>query len=235
VGDISCQPGSPLEHEKATDVCDQGIGSTVRNSAQNATAQQVEAMSPVLVAVLGDEQYQNGYYSDFENSFDKYWGAFKVLQRPAPGNHEFYDNHGQTGAGRYERCTSGAGSPGSGAGFGPLGSAASCTGLRGEGSMTRSTRPVASDTRSSLPAPTHRCPPAAARDPVRPSVDHELGTGTFERTASECGSRRHSVVAFPRLVVTHSERPASRVSSRVLKKRRTATVRPEVGSRRVIA
>ena len=35
--------------------------------------------------------------SDFENSFDKYWGAFKFLQRPAPGNHEFYDNHGQTG------------------------------------------------------------------------------------------------------------------------------------------
>ena len=47
--------------------------------------------------MLGDEQYQNGYYSDFENSFDKYWGAFKFLQRPAPGNHEFYDNHGQTG------------------------------------------------------------------------------------------------------------------------------------------
>jgi hypothetical protein len=32
-----------------------------------------------------------------ENSFDKHWGAFKFLQRPAPGNHEFYDNHGQTG------------------------------------------------------------------------------------------------------------------------------------------
>ena len=68
-----------------------------RDAAQNATAAQVEAMKPALVAVLGDEQYQNGYYSDFENSFDKYWGAFKFLQRPAPGNHEFYDNHGQTG------------------------------------------------------------------------------------------------------------------------------------------
>ena len=54
-------------------------------------------MKPALVAVLGDEQYQNGYYSDFENSYDKYWGAFKFLERPAPGNHEFYDNHGQTG------------------------------------------------------------------------------------------------------------------------------------------
>ena len=97
VGDISCQPGSPVEQEKKTDTCDQGSGSTVRDQAQNATAEQVEAMKPALVAVLGDEQYQNGYYSDFENSFDKYWGAFKFLERPAPGNHEFYDNHGQTG------------------------------------------------------------------------------------------------------------------------------------------
>src|SRR5581483_12290510 len=62
-----------------------------------ATAEQVESMHPALVAILGDEQYQNGYYSDFENSYDKYWGAFKFLERPAPGNHEFYDNHGQTG------------------------------------------------------------------------------------------------------------------------------------------
>jgi Calcineurin-like phosphoesterase len=97
VGDISCQPGSPQEAEKPGDVCDQGTGSTVRDAAQNATAQRVESIKPALVAVLGDEQYQNGYYSDFENSYEKYWGAFKFLQRPAPGNHEFYDNHGQTG------------------------------------------------------------------------------------------------------------------------------------------
>jgi hypothetical protein len=97
VGDISCQPGSPVEAEKKSDTCDQGIGSTVRDAAQNATAEQIEQMKPTLVAVLGDEQYQNGYYSDFENSYDKYWGAFKFLQRPTPGNHEFYDNHGQTG------------------------------------------------------------------------------------------------------------------------------------------
>jgi hypothetical protein len=65
--------------------------------AQTATANQVEALQPNLVAVLGDEQYQNGYLSDFEGSFDSTWGAFKFLQRPSPGNHEFYDNHGQDG------------------------------------------------------------------------------------------------------------------------------------------
>jgi len=97
VGDISCQPGDKQGTEKPSDLCAGGVTPTTRNTAQNATAAQVEAMNPTLVAVLGDEQYQNGYYSDFENSFDKYWGAFKFLQRPSPGNHEFYDNHGQPG------------------------------------------------------------------------------------------------------------------------------------------
>jgi hypothetical protein len=101
VGDISCQPTAPTGTEKASDVCTGGTTATSRNAAQNATAMQVESMHPSLVAVLGDEQYQNGLYSDFENSFDKYWGAFKMLQRPAPGNHEFYDNHGQNGVRGY--------------------------------------------------------------------------------------------------------------------------------------
>lgn len=97
VGDMSCQAGAPQGTEKASDVCTGGVTATTRNAAQNATAMETEAIKPALVAVLGDEQYQNGYYSDFENSFDKYWGAFKFLQRPVPGNHEFYDNHGQLG------------------------------------------------------------------------------------------------------------------------------------------
>ena len=71
IGDISCQPGALQESEKPTDTCDHGSGSTVRDEAQNATAMQVEAIKPNLVAVLGDEQYQNGYDSDFENAFDK--------------------------------------------------------------------------------------------------------------------------------------------------------------------
>jgi hypothetical protein len=49
VGDISSQPGAPEESEKPTDTWDQGSGSTVRDAAQNATAEQVEAMKPALV------------------------------------------------------------------------------------------------------------------------------------------------------------------------------------------
>ena len=56
-------------------------GNLAGMAAQYATADQVESMQPNLVAVLGDEQYQTGRLSDFENSFDKSYGAFKFLQR----------------------------------------------------------------------------------------------------------------------------------------------------------
>ncbi len=96
VGDISCQPGGPVEAEPQSDVCDQtGAGSLIRWQAQTATANQIEAMQPNLVAILGDEQSQVGRYEDFMSSFDKTYGAFKFLQRPSPGNHEFYNHSGK--------------------------------------------------------------------------------------------------------------------------------------------
>ena len=58
-------------------------------------------MKPDAVALLGDLQYQVGQYSDFEKSFELTYGAFKFLTRPAPGNHEFYDEHGETGVAGY--------------------------------------------------------------------------------------------------------------------------------------
>ena len=98
VGDISCQPTGPVEGEKQKDVCDKtGQGYTVRWQAQTATANQIEAMKPDLVAILGDEQYEVGRYEDFMASFDHTYGAFKWLHRPAPGNHEFYSEHGESG------------------------------------------------------------------------------------------------------------------------------------------
>jgi hypothetical protein len=86
VGDISCQPGAAPETEKSSDLC-----TSTRNQAQAATANQIEALKPDLVAVLGDLQYQVGRYEDFTGSYDRTYGAFKFLQRPSPGNHEFYD------------------------------------------------------------------------------------------------------------------------------------------------
>lgn len=98
VGDISCQPTGPVEGEKQKDVCDKtGQGYTVLWQSQTATANQIAAMKPDLVAILGDEQYQVGRYEDFMASFDHTYGAFKWLHRPAPGNHEFYSEHGESG------------------------------------------------------------------------------------------------------------------------------------------
>ena len=102
VGDTSCQPTGPVEGEKQKDVCDKtGQGYTVLWQAQTATANQIAAMKPDLVAILGDEQYQVGRYQDFMASFDHTYGAFKWLHRPAPGNHEFYSEHGESGVHGY--------------------------------------------------------------------------------------------------------------------------------------
>jgi hypothetical protein len=100
VGDIACQPGAEPTGEKAGENC---VGDTAQNlyASQQATANQIEAMKPDLVALVGDEQYQVGNYSDFENSYDLTYGAFKKITRPAPGNHEFYYEHGAIGVAGY--------------------------------------------------------------------------------------------------------------------------------------
>jgi hypothetical protein len=106
VGDISCQPGEEVQGEAANEVCTDpatppAYTATSLWQSQEATAAQIEAMKPDAVALLGDLQYQVGRYSDFEQSFDLTYGAFKFLQRPAPGNHEFYNEHGETGVAGY--------------------------------------------------------------------------------------------------------------------------------------
>ena len=100
VGDVACQPGDPEANEKKGETCDQDTVQNLRQS-QAATAQQIEDMKPDLVAIVGDEQYQVGQYSDFENSYELTYGAFKMITRPAPGNHEFYVEHGAVGVAGY--------------------------------------------------------------------------------------------------------------------------------------
>jgi acid phosphatase type 7 len=105
VGDVACQPGeSEPSGEKANENCltpKAPYTSTSLWQSQEATANQIETMKPDLVALLGDLQYQVGQYSDFEQSYDLTFGAFKFLTRPSPGNHEFYDEHSQTGVAGY--------------------------------------------------------------------------------------------------------------------------------------
>jgi hypothetical protein len=86
VGDIACEPGDGPS--PAALKC--GSPTLGGLSAEYATAQQADAMHPDLVALLGDEQYQVGTLSDFEGSFEQAWGGLKMLERPSPGNHEYY-------------------------------------------------------------------------------------------------------------------------------------------------
>ena len=105
VGDVSCEPGeTEPAGEKTGENCDSTKSpytSTSLWQSQEATANEIETMKPDLVAILGDLQYQVGQYSDFEGSYDLTYGAFKMITRPAPGNHEFYDEHSATGVAGY--------------------------------------------------------------------------------------------------------------------------------------
>ncbi len=107
VGDIACEPDTP---ENAGTPAELKCGSPDGGgfAAEYATAQQAYAMHPTAVALAGDEQYEVGKLSDFEQSFEQAWGGLKMLERPAPGNHEYYayTKHGdnepaQNGAGYF--------------------------------------------------------------------------------------------------------------------------------------
>ena len=73
-GDIACPPSlleSPTECRHAR------------------TADLVERLAPDAVAVLGDNQYQNGELVNFQAVYDPTWGRFKAITHPAVGNHEY--------------------------------------------------------------------------------------------------------------------------------------------------
>jgi hypothetical protein len=89
VGDIACEPtdAENAANPAAVKCNGAGIGSF---DAEYKTAQEAYAMKPTAVAILGDEQYQVGKLSDFEQSYEQTWGGLKMLERPSPGNHEYY-------------------------------------------------------------------------------------------------------------------------------------------------
>ncbi len=101
VGDIACEPDNA---ENAANPASLKCGAAAVGgfNAEYATAQQAYAIKPQAVAILGDEQYQVGKLSDFEQSYEQAWGGLKLLERPAPGNHEYYayTKHGDNEAGQ---------------------------------------------------------------------------------------------------------------------------------------
>ena len=73
VGDIACGANTP----KGTDCL------------QSKTADVAVAQNPNLALVLGDNQYENGELSNFNNYYAKSWGRLKSVTRATIGNHEY--------------------------------------------------------------------------------------------------------------------------------------------------
>ena len=46
-----------------------------------------------LVQTYGDNQYECGEYPNFLGAYDKSWGRYKSITRPAPGNHDYIANY----------------------------------------------------------------------------------------------------------------------------------------------
>ena len=68
----------------------------VCGSSCNQTAPVVKAMNPQALVLAGDNAYDNGSASDYNNKYDPYYGQFKSITYPSPGNHE-YNTSGASG------------------------------------------------------------------------------------------------------------------------------------------
>lgn len=203
VGDIACEPD---DDENATTPTSLKCGSPTLGgmSAEFATAKQATDMHPDAVALLGDEQYQVGKLTDFEKSFEQAWGGLKMLERPAPGNHEYYpyakkgDNEaGQNGVGYfgYFNGHDQAGTPVT------QGQAGDDTDDNQGGTPTTSATGTSSrsmlnatPTRSSTTAPRR----TTASSAERPSGSRRTWPPTSVRAPSRTGTRRPSAPRPPR-------------------------------------
>lgn len=58
-------------------------------TACNQTDDLIASINPVSVFTAGDNAYESGTLSEFNNQYDPTWGAFKSKTYPAPGNHEY--------------------------------------------------------------------------------------------------------------------------------------------------
>jgi hypothetical protein len=110
-GDIACDPdGTGFNGGKGTET----------TCHMNATADLLVAGDYDAVLTLGDNQYNSGTASEFEDSYDPSWGRVKDITYPSVGNHEYgtpgasgYFNYFGEAAGDpdkgYYRSTSGPG------------------------------------------------------------------------------------------------------------------------------
>ncbi|WP_222718737.1 choice-of-anchor J domain-containing protein [Actinokineospora xionganensis] len=59
-------------------------------SACDQTAALLTAMNPDAILTMGDNTYDSGSLSEYRSKYDPFWGKFKSITHPTPGNHEYY-------------------------------------------------------------------------------------------------------------------------------------------------
>src|SRR5207302_2980963 len=82
VGDVACPAGE-----------------TEQSCQQLSTANLTANQKPTAVAVLGDNQYASGLFSEFNSpgAYNDTWGQFNPIVHPAPGNHEYATSSSASG------------------------------------------------------------------------------------------------------------------------------------------
>jgi acid phosphatase type 7 len=97
---------------QATSVVMVGAGDIARcaGSGDEATARLLGKI-PGTVFTVGDNAYQSGTSSEFNNCYKPSWGQYKARTKPAPGNHE-YNTAGASGYFNYFDSAAGSASKG---------------------------------------------------------------------------------------------------------------------------
>jgi hypothetical protein len=69
--------------------CTAGKAVTTTSCQQQATSDLALSLHPDAVLPLGDDQYELGSLSDFQNVYGPTWGRMNAIAHPVPGNHEY--------------------------------------------------------------------------------------------------------------------------------------------------
>ncbi|GAB1645911.1 hypothetical protein KRMM14A1259_63340 [Krasilnikovia sp. MM14-A1259] len=89
VGDISCAPTNPMYR---------GGEGDKPGCRQDAVAAELAGQRLAAFLPLGDLQYEEGKLDEFVNVYDQFFGPYKAISHPIPGNHEYKT---PSGAGYY--------------------------------------------------------------------------------------------------------------------------------------
>ena len=71
----------------AGDICDSSSGCS-------KTASLIAQIKPTHVLTIGDNAYPDGTLSNYTSYYEPYWGQFKAITSPAPGNHDYHVSGG---------------------------------------------------------------------------------------------------------------------------------------------